>query len=131
MSDICYGMAPLIAAVDMVRYLFVKFVAGAGDVDEVELLDGAVATDFAWGILQTDVLAGENPNVETRPGRVSRIVAGAAFAAGTPLTAGTGAFEGHAIAGTPGVDIIHAIALEAAGAAGEIVRVITKFEVSA
>jgi len=129
MAEPCWGVSPLIAAEDLFQYALVKFVAGAGDVDEIELLDEAVATDFCWGIVQAFTPAGEDPSVETRPGLRSRAVAGAAFAAGAPLTAGAGALAGKVVAGVPGVDLIHALALEPAGALDEIVKVLTKFEI--
>lgn len=138
MSDTCWGLQPLVAAEALFQYALVKFVAGAGDLDEVELLDGAVATDFAWGIIQTEISAadvaaavaaghsGVPVNAETRPGLQSRAVAGGSFAAGVPLTAGAGALAGKVVAAGSG-DIVHAIALKPSGADGQIVKVLTRF----
>ena len=143
MSESCWGLAPhTVAAEALFQYALVKFVAIGPDLDGVELLDHAVATDFAWGIAQTEVTAGDIADaaaagssgvpveVETRPGLRMRAVAGAAFAAGAPLTAGAGALAGKVVAATVPGDIVHALALEASTADGQIVMVISKFEVA-
>lgn len=120
----CRGMAPYVADVAIGQYLFVKRTATG-----IDLVDSAVPTDFCWGISQTEADLGAAVDVETRPGLQSRIVAGAAFAAGAPLKAGVGAAAGKAIAATVPGDIVHALAMEAAGALDEIVMCLTKFEV--
>ena len=138
MSETCWGLQPLVAAEALFQYALVKFVAGAGDLDEVELLDGAVATDFAWGVMQTEISAddvaaataagssGVPVNAETRRGLQTRLVAGGVFPAGSALTAGSGALAGKVVLAGSG-DIVHAIALEASGADGQIIKGITVF----
>jgi hypothetical protein len=119
-------MQPLIAAEDIFQYAAVKFVAGAGDVDEIELVDGSVVTDFTWGIAQTAALAGEAVDVQTQPGLQSRAVAGAAITAGAPLKVDT-AVPGRLIAVVADTDIVVAWAMEDA-VDDQIFKVITKFE---
>ena len=137
----CHGMQPLVAAEAIFQYALVKFVAGAGDLDEIEMLDGAVATDFCWGIAQTEVTAaavadaiaagqsGVPVDVETRPGLQSRAVCGGVVTAGAPLAAGAAGLAGMVVAASVPGDIVHAIALED-GVAGQIIKVMTKFEVA-
>lgn len=123
MGNTSYGMAPFKATEDIFQYALVKAVGAAG----IELLDGAVATDFAWGIAQTLAVIGQPVEVETRFGFVSRAVASAAFAAGVRLKVGSGADAGKVLTHTAGT-FCQALALEAATAAGQVIKVLTRFE---
>jgi len=118
-----YGTAPRKAFEAIFQYAFVK-ILGTTD---VEILDGAVATDFAWGVCQTLAAIGDPVEVETRRGMIGRAVASAAFAAGVRLKVGSGADHGKVLTQTAGTFTV-ATALETATAAGAIVRVVYVFE---
>jgi Uncharacterized conserved protein (DUF2190) len=84
------------------------------------------ATDTIIGIHQTVALVVNDPCDISGPGEITFIEAGAAFAAGSRLTADA---TGRGVAAAPAAGVnngIGAIAIQAATAAGDIVRVLTQ-----